>query len=106
MLLMSKDLESRIGEPPETDNAVLFFNDDKFPCSLLKTEINFSDDKKILRIKVPVQVMDYIYNDRVPTGLDHQSGKKVQFDSIHRLICEKTETLVGPTVTLTMEIAK
>jgi hypothetical protein len=105
MLLMSKDLEARIAEPTEKDNSMLFFGDEKFPCSLLKTETNFDENKKILRIKVPTKVMDYIYSDKVPTGLNYRSGKKIQFDPIHKIVCEKTETMVGLAIVLTVEVA-
>ena len=106
---MSKGLEDRISEAPQKkDDAVLFFQTEKFPCTLLKTEVDLEENKKTLRLKVPIQVMDHIYNDRIPTELDHQSGKKIQFeaDSVYKVSCGKTETFSGTTVVLTMEIAQ
>ncbi len=108
MLLMSKNLEDRIGDAPQKEDSVLFFGDEKFPCSLLKTEVDLTENRKTLRIKVPIQVMDHIYNDKIPTGLNHQSGKKVEFKPslVYKVSCSKTETLSGNSVVLTMEVAQ
>ena len=106
MLLMSKGLEDRISEPTEVvENATLIYETEKFPCNLVRIEVDFEENKKILRVKVPIQVMDYIYNGRLPTGLDY-SGNQLRLDEdlVRRAACEKTDTLKGPKAVLTLEV--
>ena len=109
MLLMSKNLEDRIGSNSgEVFDSKIIFEDGDFPCGLLKTEIDFTENKKIFKIKVPVQVLDHIYNGAIPIGIDYRGGKELRFDppAVQKVACEKSETIAGSITILTLEIAK
>ncbi len=112
MLLMSNGLEDRIrskdlANPEEKLKSTIVFKDGVFPCHLIRAEIDFANNKKILCIKSSFELINNIYNGWLPLGLVH-AGEELRFEEnmIERVVCEKTAGTKGPLAILTLEISK
>ena len=104
---MSKGLEDRIGDVPSVDvfDSKLIFESNTFPCSLIKTVIDFDKDRKILKLKVTPEVMEHIYDGAIPIGLNRTSGElNFQEVSIYKVSCETQEAFSGSKTVLVLEM--